>query len=110
MDGNREAHGWFVFAFHWQLLDLKEQAADRQDQARQSAALLVLGARPFDFHRSDADAITMLQHLVRRARLAIDADEIVAGLASDPLFEEFAHGRAFVDFDVVGEAAAVVVD
>jgi hypothetical protein len=89
---------------------LKEQAADRQDQTRQSAALLVLGARPFDFHRSDADAITMLQHLIRRAGLAIDADEIVAGLASDPLLKEFAYGCAFVDFDVVGVAAAVIID
>jgi hypothetical protein len=110
MDGNCEAHGWFVFAFHWQLLDLKEQAVDRQDQARQSAALLVLGARPFDLHRSDADAITMLQHLIRRARLAIDTDEIVTGLASDSLFDKFAHCRAVVDLNVVGEPTAVIID
>jgi hypothetical protein len=110
VNSDREPHGWFVFAFHWQLLDLKKHDADRQDQARQSAALLVSGTRPFDFDGSDTDTITMLQHLVRRTRLAIDTNEIAAGLATNPLVEEFAHGRAFVDLNVVGEAAAVVVD
>jgi hypothetical protein len=60
MDGNCEAHGGFVVAIHWQLLHLKEQAADRQNQVRRSAALFVLGARPFDFHGSDAHAIALL--------------------------------------------------
>jgi hypothetical protein len=52
----------------------------------------------------------MLKYLVGGARLAIDADQIVAWLASDSLFDKFAHCRAFVDFDVVGEPATMVVD
>jgi hypothetical protein len=85
-------------------------AADRQELTRQPAALLVLGARPLDLHWSDAHPVAMLEHLIGSARLTIDADQIVAGLASDPLFDKLAYRRAFLDFDVVGEPAAVVVD
>jgi hypothetical protein len=110
VDGNREPHGWFVRAHRWQLLDWKTYAAGRQELARQPAALSELGPRPLDLHGSDAHAVAMLEHLVRRTWLAIDADQIIARLASDTLFDKFAYCCAFVDFNVVGEAAAVVVD
>jgi hypothetical protein len=110
VDRNREAHGRFVRAHRWQLLDLKMYAAGRQELARQPAALFVLGARPFDLYWSNAHAVAMLEHLVRRTWLAIDTNQIIARLASDTLFDKFAYRHAFVDFDVVGEPAAVVVD
>jgi hypothetical protein len=107
---DRKAHGWFVRAHRWQLLDWKTNAAGRQELARQPAALLVLGARPFDLYLRNAHAVAILEHLNGSARLTIDADQVIAGLASNPLFDKFAYRRAFVDFDVVGEPAAVVVD
>jgi hypothetical protein len=88
----------------------KKHAAGRQELARQPAALFVLGARPFDLYWSNAHAVALLKHLVGCTRLAIDTDQIIARLASNPLFDKFAYRRAFVDFDVVGEPAAVVVD
>ena len=39
------------------------------------------GDRAFDFDRRDADPVAVLEHLVGRDRLAIDADQVVAGLA-----------------------------
>jgi hypothetical protein len=48
--------------------------------------------------------------LVGCTRLAIDTDEIVAGLASNTLFDKLAYGCAILNFNVVGEAASVIVD
>jgi hypothetical protein len=110
VDGDRKSHRWFVLSHGWQLLDWKTNTAGHQELARQPAALLVLGARPFDLYWSNAHAVAILEHLVGSARLTIDTDQIVAGLASDPLFDKLAYRRAFLDFDVVGEPAAVVVD
>jgi hypothetical protein len=65
----------------------------------------------FDLEGSDADSITFVQDVVGGNGLAIDTDQIVLGLASgNALLEEFRNGGLEPDFDVIGKAAAEVVD
>src|SRR3954470_12581889 len=84
---------------------------------RAAEAGMELGSRqreppcPLDLGRREADAVTLLQHLVGGGGLAIDADEEIGGLAARQLLgEQVCDGGAFRDVDVVGEAGAVVVD
>ena len=66
---------------------------------------------PFDFGRRDADAVAVLQHLIRRHRLPIDSDQVVDRLAgADLLVEELLDRGPRIDFHLVRKAAAVVVD
>ena len=74
---------------------------------------LVSGYQPraLNLGRHDADAVALVQNLVRAGRLAIDADEVVLGLrAGQALSEEAGNVGAVRDLDVVRETAAVVVD
>jgi hypothetical protein len=66
---------------------------------------------PFDLGRREAHAVAVYKDVVGGDRLAIDADEIVFGPTVGHTFgEEFRHGRAFGNFNVVGKTAAVVIE
>lgn len=68
-------------------------------------------ARAFDLRRRYAEAIAVLQHLVRTDRLAIDTDqEILRFAARQALAEKLRDGGVLRDIDVVRETAAVIVD
>ena len=68
-------------------------------------------SRAFDLRRREADAVALVQHLVGGARLAIDADQIVARLRRANLtLEQLLDGSAFGHVHSVGKAAAIVVD
>jgi hypothetical protein len=67
--------------------------------------------RPLDLGRGHAHAVAFLQDGVPRHRLAVDADEIVGRLAVGELLgEQLLDSDGGLDFDVIGEARAVVVD
>jgi hypothetical protein len=73
------------------------------------------GAAPLggslDLYRRERDTVLIVEHLVGRRRLAIDPDQVVLRLArGDFVAEQLLDRRAFGHVDVVGEAAAVVVD
>ena len=65
----------------------------------------------FNLGGGDAHAIAFLEDLVRGDGLPIDADEVIGGPpVRNALGEEFLDGRAFGDFDVIGETGTVIVD
>src|SRR5205085_9400006 len=66
---------------------------------------------PLDPDRRARDAIVVLQHLVGGHGQAVDADEVIFRSATrQALVEELGNGDARLDFDIVGEACAIVVD
>jgi hypothetical protein len=66
---------------------------------------------PFNFRGSETDPITVLKGLIGCGRLTVDANQIIFWpTVLDSLGEERFDGRAFFDYDVVSEAAAVIVD
>ena len=72
---------------------------------------LVLLMRAFNLRRRDGNAITLLQDLIRGTGLAVHADQVARRVGRTDLpLEELRDGRAFGDFRVVRETAAVVVD
>src|SRR5205807_1864733 len=76
-----------------------------------AASAALGGARPFNFCGGHADAVALPQNLFGADGLAVHADEVVLGAAlGQPGGEELGDGSARRDLDVVGEAAAVIVD
>jgi hypothetical protein len=70
-----------------------------------------LRVRALDLRRRDGDAIAFTQNLICRARLTINADQIVARLGgADLTLEQLGDCRAVGDVHVVSESATVVVD
>ena len=67
--------------------------------------------RPFDLDRREADPVSLVEDLVSRDRLPIDADQIVLGATVlNTLCEERGNRRPVRHVNVVGETAAIVVD
>ena len=67
--------------------------------------------RPFDLGRRKADPVPFAQKLIRCTGLPVNANQVVIRLAgTDLLLEELLDCRAILHVDVIGEAAAVVVD
>jgi uncharacterized protein (DUF1786 family) len=65
----------------------------------------------FNFRWSETDPVSFLQLLVPRARLPVDADQIVGRVRRlAVLCEELIDDRVVCDFDVVSKATAIVVD
>ena len=64
-----------------------------------------------DLDRSEGDSVLVMQRLIGGDRLAIDADQVILRPAvANALSKQLLDGDAFVDVDIVGEAAAIVVD
>src|SRR5262249_40486775 len=64
-----------------------------------------------DLDGRDADAVALLEHLIVGHRLAVDADEVVLRPAMrQTLPEELGDVDAWLDIDVVGESATMIVD
>ena len=71
----------------------------------------VIRQRAIDLGGREAHPVALLQHLVGGHRLAVDADQVVFGLAvGDSVSEEFLDGGTLGDLDIVGEARSIVVD
>ena len=69
------------------------------------------GSRTLNLCGSERNTIPWLQNLICASRLPVDANQIVLGTTIGKLFlEQFRDGNAVADFDMVGEAAAVVID
>ena len=65
----------------------------------------------FNLGGGDAHAIAFLEDLVRGDGLPIDADEVIGGPpVRNALGEELLDGRAFGDFDIIGETGSVIID
>jgi hypothetical protein len=82
-----------------------------QSHTRPLGRQLRLRDGTFDLVRRKGDPITFLQHLLGWTWLTIHADEIVSRVGGvDVPLEHLSDGSACGDFDVVSEAAAVIVD
>ena len=67
--------------------------------------------RAFDLQRREADAVVVVQHLVRDGWLAIDADQVVVGLERpDVSLKHLLDSGAIGGFDVVCIATGVIGD
>jgi hypothetical protein len=66
---------------------------------------------PFDFARRDGEAVSISQYLVGGNWLPINPDQIILGASSgNALLKEALNGGSFRYLDVIGEAAAIIVD
>ncbi|MEQ9070622.1 MAG: hypothetical protein RLO18_28055 [Gimesia chilikensis] len=67
--------------------------------------------RAFNLGRSDGNAVAFPQHRVGSGRLAVDSDQVILGATVGQTFlEQSGDGHSLADFDLIGKAAAVVVD
>ena len=67
--------------------------------------------RAFDLDRCERNSISILQHLIGRARLPVDANQVtVGGSGLHSLLEQLRDGRSISDFDVISEPSAIVVN
>ena len=82
------------------------RADRRRVEGKASGGRIGADSSPLDLGRSDAHAVAFLEHLIRRDRLAVHADEVVLRVGrADPLVEQPFDGGPFGDLDVVGKAA-----
>src|SRR2546423_227588 len=84
---------------------------DQAIRSMRSRRSVVPSLRALELDRRDGDAVACVQNLIVRHGLPIDANQIIPRLAAlQPLLEELSGVHPGLDFDMVGEAAAEVVD
>ena len=67
--------------------------------------------RALDLRRRAAHAISLLQYVVARRWLAINPNQVITGLAvRNPLLEKFGDRCSVLDVDMIGVAAAIIID
>jgi hypothetical protein len=84
---NGRSHQSRIWNHHGFPLGAKK-AKGRRNRERRPPIITKLQNGPFNFRGRERDSISFLQHLVRRTRLAVDANQIVAGLGRTDLLLE----------------------
>lgn len=85
--------------------------ADRWERQIPPSAGGATRLRPFDLHRSEADAIAVQQHLIGGGGLTIHADQVVARLPTrNAIGKQLGHRGASIHFDVVREPGTVIIN
>jgi hypothetical protein len=64
-----------------------------------------------DLGRTAGQPISFDEFLVSRHWLPIDTNQVILRFAMrDPLLKQLIHGSTWGHFDIVGEAAAIIID
>jgi hypothetical protein len=111
-DSERQPEEFCIGVLHGSGLPVKKISTASPPPGRTARGESVVSVnRPFDFGWGDRDAIPLGKRLVGGARLAVDANQVIARLAGANLpLDQLGDGRPLGDIDVIGEPAAVVVD